>query len=381
MERLRVPLLDAAFAFGLLALLETLAATGTLMSGGGDFGAVLAAAALTLPLAWRRRAPLAATLVVAATIALDDVAVGWDRAVISFPASIAAAYAAGAYARQRAAALGLAALLAANTVDAAGAPGNRMGDVALGLVVFSFVPWLVGQALRRERNRSVALRELSQRLEASREERARAAAGEERARIARELHDLLGHTISVITIQADAAAKLLRHDAARAHEPLETIQASSRDALDEMRRLVGLLREDSDSTPLAPQPGVAQLAQLVDEVRATGVRVDLQVKPGPPLPPTLDLCVYRIVQECLTNVRKHAGASATARVRVQVDQHAVDIDVRDDGAGARSHGEGGHGLVGIRERVALLGGELAAGADPRGGFVVHARLPVVAPVA
>src|SRR5690242_1016566 len=347
MKRPRVPLVDAAIALGLLALLEALAATGTLMSGGGDLGSAVAAAALTLPLLWRRRAPLVATLVVAAAIALDDLVAGWDRAVISFPASIAAAYAAGAYATQRSAALALAALLGANAVDALGAPGNRSGNVALGLVVFSFVPWVVGQALRRERNRTAALRDLSQLLEASREERAQAAAGAERARIARELHDLLGHTISVITIQADAATKLLRHDASRAREPLEAIQAKSRDALAEMRRLVGLLRDEADGTPLAPQPGMAQLAQPVDDVRAAGVAVDLHVEPGPSLPPTVDLCVYRIVQESLTNVRKHAGPGAIARVRVCIEDDAVDVEVRDDGFGSGSEGEGGHGLVGI----------------------------------
>lgn len=379
MERLRVPLFDAAFAFGLLALLEALAVTGTLMSGGGDAGSAAAAAALTAPLAWRRRAPLAAVIVVAATIAADDLLAGWDRAVISFPASIAAAYAAGAYAQQRRAALALAALLGANLVDATGAPGNRTGNIALGLVVFSFVPWLVGQALRRERSRTAVLRELSERLEASRDERARAAAGAERARIARELHDLLGHTISVITIQADAAAKLLRHDAPRAREPLDAIQASSRDALAEMRRLVGLLRDPGDETPLVPQPGISQLPQLVDELRAAGVPVDLEVTPGP-LPPTVDLCVYRIVQESLTNVRKHAGRGAIARVRVRVCDGAVDVEVRDDGSASASAGEGGHGLVGLRERVALVGGELAAGPEVGGGFAVRARLPVGASI-
>ena len=153
-----LPRADVALALGLFALKEAFVFTGTLMSGGSSPLDVVSAAVLTLPLAWRRRAPLAVAAIVAAAIAVDDLVAGWDSAVISFDCSIVAAYSAGAHARQRHALIALGALLAANLVDALGAPGNRAGNLALGIVVFSLVPWLVGQALRRERSRTAQLR-------------------------------------------------------------------------------------------------------------------------------------------------------------------------------------------------------------------------------
>ena len=227
-----------------------------------------------LPLAWRRRPPLAAAAIVAAAIVVDDLAAGWDSAVLSFDCSIIAAYSAGAYARQRHAVVALAVLLGANLVDAVGAPGNLAGNVALGVVVFSLVPWLVGQALRRERQRTARMQELARQLEAEREQRAREAVSAERGRIARELHDIVAHAISVIAVQADAAAKLLRHDPGRAREPLETVQATARGALAEMRQLVGLLRDSDGGSrrPLEPQPGVADLERLVDDAERSGLR-------------------------------------------------------------------------------------------------------------
>ena len=275
-------------------------------------------AVLTLPLAWRRRAPLAVAAIVAAAIAVDDLVAGWDSAVISFDCSIVAAYSAGAHARQRHALIALAALLAANLVDALGAPGNRAGNIALGIVVFSLVPWLVGQALRRERSRTAQLQELATQLEAERERRTLDAVAAERGRIARELHDSVAHAISVIAVQADAASKLLRRDPDRAREPLETIQATARAALAEMRETVGVLRDSRERAPLGPQRGVIDLERLVDEVERSGLPVTLTVTGGVrPLPATLDLAVYRIVQEGLTNVRKHAGP-AQARVSDQL---------------------------------------------------------------
>ena len=221
-------------------------------------------------------------------IVVDDLAAGWGSAVLSFDCSIIAAYSAGAHARQRHAVVALAALLAANLVDAFGAPGNRAGNVALGVVVFSLVPWLVGQALRRERQRTARMHELAEQLEAEREQRAREAVTAERGRIARELHDSVAHAISVIAIQADAAGKLLRHDPEQARESLDTVQATARGALAEMRQLVGLLRESEarEDAPLKPQPGIADVERLVDDAERSGLAVELEIDGTRTLAPT-----------------------------------------------------------------------------------------------
>jgi signal transduction histidine kinase len=370
-----LPRADVALALGLFAVKVGLVLTSTLMSDGSRAVAFASAALLTLPLAWRRRAPLAVAAVVAAVIAIDDLAAGWSGAVLSFDCSIVAAYSSGAHARQTRAWLALAALLAANVVDALGAPGNPAGNLALGVVVFSLVPWLVGQALRRERRRTAQLRELALDLAAEREGLARVEVAAERARIARELHDIVAHSMTVVAVQADAAEKLLDRDPERARPPLAAIQETARSALTEMRRLVGLLRETDEDAPRTPQPGLEALDRLVDDVRASGLPVTLEiVGEVRPLPGALDLTAYRIVQEALTNVRKHAGP-AHARVVITHAHDLLTIEVHDDGGGARNRGGGGHGLVGIQERIALVGGDLDAGATAE-GFVVHARIPL-----
>ena len=245
-----LPRLDVALALALLVLKLVFVFTETLMSGGSSPLSVGTAFALTVPLAWRRRAPLAAAAVIAAAIVLDDLVSGWDGAVLSFDCAIIAAYSAGANAKQRHAVAALALLLAANLVDALGAPGNRSGNLALAVVVFSLVPWLVGQALRRERHRNVELQKLAAELESQRELRARDAVAVERGRIARELHDIVGHAISLIAVQADAASKLVRLDPQRAIEPLDAIQSTARGALAEMRQLVGSFGRPRPGLPL-----------------------------------------------------------------------------------------------------------------------------------
>jgi signal transduction histidine kinase len=356
--------------------------TSTLMSGGSKPVALLSAVLLTLPLAWRRTSPLAVALIVAAVIAGDDLAAGWGGAVLSFDCSIIAAYSAGGYARQPRAVTALGALIVANVVDAVGAPGDLAGNLALGVVVFSGVPWLVGQALRRERRRTTELQELTRILMAERQEMARLAVAAERGRIARELHDVVAHAVSVIAIQADAAMHLLDRDPSRARSPLQSIQDISRGALVEMRRLVGLLRDDDEQPPLAPQPGLASLQGLVDDVRRSGLPVTLEiVGDAQVLPPTLDLTAYRVVQEGLTNVLKHAGP-ARAQVVITYAENSIVIEVRDhvhphNGTGAvnsPASGGSGHGLVGLRERVEVLSGQLDTGPTPD-GFALRARMP------
>jgi signal transduction histidine kinase len=375
-----LPRLDVALALALLVLKLVFVFTGTLMSGGSSPLSVGTAFALTMPLAWRRRAPLAAAAVIAAAIVLDDLVSGWDGAVLSFDCAIIAAYSAGANAKQRHAVAALALLLAANLVDALGAPGNRSGNLALAVVVFSLVPWLVGQALRRERHRNVALQKLAAELESQRELRERDAVAVERGRIARELHDIVGHAISLIAVQADAASKLMRRNPERAIEPLDAIQSTSRGALAEMRQLVGLLRENEAEAPLGPQPGIEDLEQLLEDARRSGLVVTFEVTGSRQLlPATLDLAAYRIVQEGLTNVRKHAK-NAHARVRLLYEPNQIRIEVCNDGTPASDPAAaGGHGLLGIRERVTLLGGSIDARPQPNGGFAVRACLPLNQP--
>ena len=278
------------------------------MSPGSVGLALLTSVALTVPLAWRRTAPLAVALVVGSALALDDLLAGWDAAVLSFDCAIIASYSAGAHARQARSVAALVALMAANVVDALVSPGSRAGNLALAIVVFSLAPWLVGQALRRERRRTDQLRQLSASLAAEREELARMAVADERVRLARELHDVVAHAISVIAIQADAADKVLSADASRARKPLSVIQTTPASTLAEMRRLVGMLRATDELAPRAPQPGAGDVATLVEQARRSGSAVTLEVLGDVrPLPGPLDLTVYRIVQEGLTNVRKHAG--------------------------------------------------------------------------
>ena len=220
----------------------------------------------------------------------------------------------------------------------------------LGSILAVSAPVAVGRFVRRER-----------------EHTHQAAVSEERARIARELHDVVAHGVSVIAVQADAAEAALEHDPARAATPLRSIRGSAHDALAEMRRMVGVLGETHER---GPQPGLAQLPALIAESGAT-----LEITGEPvAVPASLDLAAYRIVQEALTNVRKHAG-SAPATVRVSWREDVLQIDVRDHGTGPNGHGEG-HGLVGMRERVRIHGGHVRTGPAAGGGFEVHAELPL-----
>jgi signal transduction histidine kinase len=245
---------------------------------------------------------------------------------------------------------------------------------AAGAVLVVAAPVAAGRIVRRQREQQRRLEELTLHLERERERGARAAVAEERTRIARELHDVVAHGVSVIAIQSDAAEAALDRDPDLARQPLRAIRGSARDAMTEMRRLLGVLRSDDDTSGNAPQPGLAQLADLVEH---TGVPVTLEVRGEPRrLPAGVDISAYRIVQEALTNVRKHAGAVPTT-VQIVWSEKRVELAVRDHGpgpGGAPAGGQG-HGLVGMRERVRLLGGELHTGAASGGGFEVRAMLP------
>ncbi len=240
----------------------------------------------------------------------------------------------------------------------------------MGAVTAVVLPAIAGRVVRHQRT-------LTAELAHERERTAHLAVAEERARIARELHDVVAHGLSVIAIQADGAEAALDHDPSLARKPLAAIRRSAEESLAEMRRLLGVLREDDAGADLAPQPGLAQLPGLVERARAAGIPVTLDVEGAPrPLPASVDLSAYRIVQEALTNVSKHAGG-AGASVRVSWSASTLGLRVLDTGTGrgVRVNGDG-HGLVGMRERVKLHGGSLRTGALPGGGFEVSAELPL-----
>jgi signal transduction histidine kinase len=239
------------------------------------------------------------------------------------------------------------------------------------------IAWLLGAYLRTRRLYVAGLRERADSAEREREERAAAAVSSERSRIARELHDIVAHSVSVMVVQAEAADEMLdRGRPDRARSSVWTIQETGRAALTDMRRMLGILRGADSMPALTPQPGIANLELLLVQVRESGLPVELDVTGAPrPLPPGVDLSAYRIVQEALTNSLKYAGR-AQARVTVRYAPGALELEVSDDGAGAANGANGGHGLVGMRERVMLFGGELAAGPAEGGGYTVRARLPL-----
>jgi signal transduction histidine kinase len=245
------------------------------------------------------------------------------------------------------------------------------GFVQWGPPVPEIAAWLLGDNLRTRRAYLRELEARAERLEREQEESARQAAAEEQARIARELHDVLAHNVSVMVVQAAAANDVFETQPQRAHEALRDIERTGRSALTELRRLLGRVRQ----TDFAPQPGLSELDALVEGVRAAGLPVTLRVDGSlDDLPAGLDLSAYRIVQEALTNAIKHAGASA-AEVLVRRTENEVELEVVDDGAGPSGNGRG-QGLIGMRERASLLGGEVKAGPQPGGGFRVRAKLPL-----
>jgi signal transduction histidine kinase len=262
------------------------------------------------------------------------------------------------------------------------------GQVAI--VVFQTVPfalaWVLGDSLRTRRAYFAQLEERAARLEKEREAQAKVAVAAERARIARELHDVVAHNVSVMVVQADGAAYVLDAAPDQAKKALEIISGTGRQALAEMRRLLGVLRtgEHQESGEYVPQPDVEQLDDLIEQCRGSGLPVDFKIEGTPrPLPSGVELTAYRIVQEALTNTRKHGGPNAGASVRLVYFDDGLGLLVEDDGKGAphELYEEGGvdgqgHGLIGMRERIGMVGGTLDAGPRPGGGFRISALLPL-----
>lgn len=334
----------------------------------------------TLPYYVRRKAPLAVFSVSALSILLLS-GIGYFEGGLPMTGLVGAATV-GARCRPRVALgayLGLVVGLVALYVS--DPPGFDFGGLLANVAVFA-AAFLLGANSTARRTRLAALQERAEALEREREEEARRAVADERLRIAQELHDVVAHSMGVIAVQAGAGVHVIDRDPHEAKRSLEAISETSRSTLTEIRRLLGVLRDDGGPASYAPAPGLADLAALADDVTATGVTTTLALDGViAAAPPGVELTAYRIVQEALTNVMKHGGPGATADVAVTVAADAVEIEVTDDGRGIdlAAPPDGGHGLVGMRERVAVYGGTLDAGARPGGGFRVRAHLPFATP--
>jgi signal transduction histidine kinase len=271
--------------------------------------------------------------------------------------------------------LGLGVVLGSAAIIVYNSPNNSPGDFIFTPAVFA-IAWLAGFALRERAVRAEAAEERATFAERERDAAARVAVAEERARIARELHDIVAHAVSVMVLQIGAVRHRLPEEAAEDRETLVGVERTGREALAEMRRLLGAMRRDSEDVELAPQPGLGSLDSLVEAFGRAGLPVGLRVEgEHEPLPGTLDLSAYRIVQEGLTNTLKHAHASR-ADVVIRFEPDKVKIDIRDDGDGPSTTDGLGHGLVGVRERVKIYGGEMTAGRGRGGGFLLSTSLPL-----
>jgi signal transduction histidine kinase len=339
----------------------------------------------TLPLVARRRWPLTVLAIVALAAwaeALSLAAGSPDTGLAGL--GLAVALYTVASCTERRTSLRLAALIAGSNAlvlfvgIALGRPHAVLSLIALTATVVG--SWSLGDNVHTHRAYLAHLEDRAHRLEREREENARRAVEEERARIARELHDVVAHHVSAIAVQAGAGAEIAERDPNRAREALRFIQETSREALAEMRAMLNVLYSSGESgTERAPQPSLAQIERLVNQSRAAGLPVTLEIEgEAPALPEALDVSAYRIVQEALTNTLKHAGP-AHAHVLVRYAPEALELEISDDGRGTLDRSTGasaGRGLIGMRERAALFGGALIAERAPGRGFTVRARLPV-----
>ncbi|MFF0576769.1 sensor histidine kinase [Streptosporangium saharense] len=370
---------DAALAVVTTALAVLLLRSVPSPEGAQDGPAVVLTVACCLSLALRRRAPFPLLLVVClagvalATLGLDGLPL--------WPAVLVLVYTVAAHRGLALSLCGLAWSFVCHFASAA--VGGTLGDWGLHLpvTVLTVTLWITGRSVRLRRAYLEELRDRARRTEWAREADTRAARAEERSRIARELHDVVAHHVSVMTVQASAARRVLATNPEGAREALSAIEEMGRTAMAEMRNIVGVLRTDTSPAERNPQPGVAEIPALVDQMREAGLRAQLWVEGVPgALPPGVDLAAYRLVQEALTNSLRHAGPLARAWVTVRHEHGQLAVQVEDDGRGTNGEsgaGEGsGHGLVGIRERVALYGGVLRIGPRPEGGFEVNARFPL-----
>nr|WP_203635025.1 sensor histidine kinase [Streptomyces sp. SID10815] len=372
-----------------LSIVSAAAVDGTPNHHGSLAAAVAISVVLCLTVALRRRTPEKMVLLAAAAglaqLALNVETMAADFAMLVIVYTVAAV---GARWASRFALAGGMCAAALAQIRWPEEQASTFGEIAL--AVFQTVPfalaWVLGDSMRTRRAYFAQLEERAARLEKEREAQAQVAVAAERARIARELHDVVAHNVSVMVVQADGAAYVLDASPDQAKKALETISSTGRQALAEMRRLLGVLRtgEHQEGGEYVPQPDVEQIEELVEQCRKSGLPVDFRVEGTPrPLPSGVELTAYRIVQEALTNTRKHGGPKAGASVRLVYFDDGLGLLVEDDGKGAphELYEDGGvdgqgHGLIGMRERVGMVGGTLDAGPRPGGGFRISALLPL-----
>jgi signal transduction histidine kinase len=339
----------------------------------------VAAAGVTLPIAWRRSLPLMVAPLMVAFVAFQQ-ALGGDllenavTPIITIPLAV---YSMGVLLDRRRSAIAFA-FTAAVLLVVAATGADRSADMIVFFLLIAGGPYLVGRIVNARIQLARELRDKATRLERDQEEKQKLAVAEERARIAREMHDVVAHNVSVMVVQASAARRMIDHDPDRAREALSSVEQTGREALAEMRRMLDVLRVEDERAALSPQPSIDELEALIELAREAGLQVELEVEgERRRVSSGVDLSAFRIVQEALSNTIKHAGA-ANARVRLRFGDDEMEVDVVDDGHGVRAGDENGrgHGLVGMRERVAMLGGRLEAGYRANGGFEVRATLPL-----
>jgi signal transduction histidine kinase len=366
--------LDRLVAAGLVVLGQVELWAGNTTPGPKGLAAPLAIL-VTGSVAVRRRWPLAVVSVVSLSNAVVAIVAGPPNSVAIGVAFFCALYGLAVWTDTRGFLTGCGVVFGSDVMFQLGPHGSLSAGV-----IWIVVPGIAMLIARRAiRDRQLLAEGLAARAELlERDQELRAPVAEERARIARELHDLVAHNVSVMVVQAGAERHALGEEQASTRDALASIEQAGRQALAEARRLLGMLRRKGDGEELEPQPSVDQIDLLVEQVKRAGLPVKLEVEgERVPLPAGLDLCAYRIVQEGLTNTLKHAGP-ANAEVLLRYAPRALDVEIRDDGRGvSQVNSDGaGHGLIGMRERVALYGGELETGRREGGGFEVHAHLPL-----
>ena len=334
-----------------------------------------------VPVALRRRWAIAGVLTIMTALVIKT-AVNTHQDALSgafgvLPALLLVFYGLGAFAPPRRSRWALGVAVIVSNVNTLLTPGKPAVSVIPATLIIVLIPYSVGLIMRTRASRERSDRLRAEHLDSARDLTAEAVAAEERTRIARELHDVVAHSVSVMVIQAGGARMVMASDPARAEESLLLVERAGRDALAEMRRLLGILERGQDPHALAPPPGLANIDELVSEAQAAGLTTELRVEGQPaPVSAALDLCAYRVVQEALTNAIKHV-APARAAVSVRWDDHQLELEISDDGSGPGTALPGGHGIAGMRERVTLHGGTFSAGREGDGGFIVRARLPLV----
>ncbi|MER7699927.1 sensor histidine kinase [Streptomyces sp. NPDC096095] len=384
---------DVFWAVFLLGLSGMSMVSGMYDAGREETVAVPVALGLSTVVALRRRAPekmlLLAILVGVAQLAFDV------RPGVGNFAMLVITYTVATVGERWASRLALVCSLSAAALSQLrweaepGASWPQVVFVTIIMTVPFVLAWVLGDSLRTRRAYFDQLEERAARLEREREAQSKVAVAAERARIARELHDVVAHNVSVMVVQADGAAYVMDAAPDQARQALETISGTGRQALAEMRRLLGVLRtgDAPEGGEYVPQPDVEQIEDLVEQVRQTGLEVDFKVEGTPrPLPSGVELTAYRVVQEALTNTRKHGGPDAGASVRLVYFDDGLGLLIEDDGRGAAHelYEDGGadgagHGMIGMRERVGMVGGTLDAGPRPGGGFRISALLPLKPP--